>query len=524
MEMTYIFSVFRSFTGHHWGSNNYTHSCDCCFSIVHLDNLEVQELQVYPSPLYNVTFCMLQKLCSAIPICICSRAWHIFTLKGTTRCKDSNVTSPLKQRRRYNKNVVCLKNLSINLSFLQSLDQNYTPIDLHKHKKLSISLSIRTNNDYYEITADSVSSPIITTPLHGEAQQSQSVDNVSKLPLAHTNIIKNTDAMSPDKTNSSWTSLPPMAHSQNENTDPGTVSTELSNNQEEPAGIVFQPSSGIENGRGEQLITSGIGFEFTDTKSSSETESSFNFPVDISESEVLPTNLPDSSNIQDSEITKGQTDGAPLSETGYTNVPETISPLSPKTPSDVTLAFATMSQPAGPFKQSGPDYESQLDRESGSERSPVYVNSGSSEDEGQYTAKSASSYIDELTTHYMAESSLGKSSTTGYITESSMIISSSDYVKGSSEGKSSVDYVGNTGEGQSFYDRSLGGDLSSTYISESDLGNGHMRSFEPLPNDKARLPGTTQFMSDHDSSSASQVNSGSLGYIILDDLNTSSTT
>jgi hypothetical protein len=419
---------------------------------------------------------------------------------------------------------------------LQSLDPNFAPINLNPHNKLSISLSIRTTNEYYEITADSVATPMTTTPLHGGVVQlakSQSVDNVSNLPLAHTNImattepyIKDSDSVSAEPTNRSCSSLLYTPYTQHEKADAGTIATEPSKNGEEHADIVFHlsdSSSGVQSGKGEYFDHSGIGFEFTDTQSSSaypvssdkptyepcpeeSTESCFTFDVNIPESKVHSTTLPDS---PDSAITEGQTDTTPHYEGGYTNIPESVTPLSPETRSDVTLAFATVGQPAGikRHNMSISDSASQLES---LEPDPPYVNSCHSGSSylGQYTIKSASSYTGEstTTTDYVAESSVAKSST-GYTGGSSVDISSSEYV--------SEDFVGNPGEGHypshgdlSYIDpdSQYRGTPSSTYLTESDLcnGNDHMPT-GPLP---ARLPGTTQSTTDHEAGSARQTNSG----------------
>jgi hypothetical protein len=428
----------------------------------------------------------------------------------------------------------------------ESLDPNFAPIDLNPHTKLSISLSIRTTNEYYEITADSVATPMTTTPLHGgvvELAKSQSVDNVSNLPLGHTNImattepyIKDTDSVSAEPTNRSCSSLPYTLYTQHEKADAGTIATEPSKNGEEHADIAFHlsdSSSGVQSGKGVYIDHSCIGFEFTDTQSSSvypvsshkpsyepcpeeSTGSCFTFDVDIPESKVHSTTPPDN---PDSAITEGQTDTTPHYEGGYTNIPESITPLSPETPSAVTLAFATVGQPAGiqHSNMSISDSASQLES---FEPEPPYVNSCHSGSSylGQYTIESASSYIGEsTTTGYVAESSVAKSST-GYTGGSSVDISSSEYVSEDFVGEGnypSHGYLSYAEPGSQYR-----GTPSSTYLTESDLCNDHMPT-GPLPNDTARLPGTTQPTTDHETSSACQTNSGLPGYVALP--NTSST-
>ena len=200
-----------------------------------------------------------------------------------------------------------------------------------------------------------------TTPLHTEFQQltteSQAVDEASKVPLAQSNLT----ATAPYKQDPTEVSIdttgrvPPQP--QHKEKVLGITTTEPSKTLvEEHSDIIFDlpdSFSGVESGSGQYNSPtdhSGIGFEFTDTSSAypastgrpshepspeESTESGSTSDTDIPQSDAP---LADNSNLQDSTA-----ETAPLYDLGYTNISET-SPLSPPTPSDVTLAFAMVEQ------------------------------------------------------------------------------------------------------------------------------------------------------------------------------------
>ena len=389
-----------------------------------------------------------------------------------------------------------------------------------------------------------------TTPLHKEFQQlttePQAVDNMAKLPLAQSNLtatgpyIQDPTEVSIDTTGR----VPPQP--QHKEKGPGITTAEPSKTLEEHSDIIFHlpdSSSGVGSGSGQYNSPtdhSGIGFEFTDASSAypastgrpshepspeESTENGSTSDTDIPQSDVPPA---DNSNLQDSTA-----ETAPLYDLGYTNISET-SPLSPPTPSDVTLAFATVEQPEGSVKPHHlPSSEPQLNSGSIFEPNSGYVNSCTVKSGcgSQFT----SSYTAELTTtDYVAESSIGNlwiggsSAGSEYVRELSEGKSSSGYVGEVGNGESSSEYVGDPEECQLDYgslwcstntsssDDSKSPDPSSQqpnspYISESDLRhattvhNSLSPIFGPLPNDLAMLPGNSlqPTTSNHEPRSAS---------------------
>ena len=318
----------------------------------------------------------------------------------------------------------------------------------------------------------------------------QSLEDVSNpLPLAQSNILA-TGSYIKDPTEVSTDTTDAMP-----STEKVPITTEPSKILGESSDIIFHlsdSSSGVGSGSGQYNSPtdhSGIGFEFTDTSSGypastgrpshepspeESTESGFTSDTDIPQSDAPPA---ENSNLQDSTA-----ETAPLYDLGYTNISET-SPLSPPTPSDVTLAFAMVEQPEGSVKPHHlPSSEPQPDNGTCFEPNSGYMNS----------CTSSSGYVGEFTSSYTVESASGcGESTTGYIGGSSMGNSSSGYIGGSSVGISSsdyimddTDYVGQQSEGTFDYgaqhdsNTSSNGDFnsqqyppSSTYIKESDLSN-----------------------------------------------------